>query len=100
MAGPPPSTSAGFFPLDEVKRGLKGTAWTVFEGTGPEPMDVEILGVLRGSRGPGRDLILARLDGAKPEYNGGVAGVGGRPGDVGGELLGGLALQIWVMRLD
>ena len=42
--GPPPST-AGVFPLSEVQRGMKATAWTVFAGTRPEPMDVEILGV-------------------------------------------------------
>ena len=42
------------------------TAWTVFTGTKPEPMQVEILGVLRGARGPGQDMILAQLRGAKP----------------------------------
>jgi len=65
-AGSPPPSSVGVFPLSQVHRGLRGTAWTVFEGTVPEPMDVEILGVLRGERGPGRDLILARLHGTKP----------------------------------
>ena len=91
--GPPPS-SVGFFPLSQVKRGLKGTAWTVFEGTVPEPMEVEILGVLRGSRGPGRDLILARLHGAKPEYTGVVAGMSGSPVYVEGKLLGALSYRI------
>src|SRR4051812_15881124 len=33
-------------PLDEVKLGMRGVAYTVFEGTKPEPMEVEILGVL------------------------------------------------------
>ncbi len=94
---PPPSSppsNAGFFPLNQVKRGLKGTAWTVFEGTVPEPMEVEILGVLRGSRGPGRDLILARLHGAKPEYTGVVAGMSGSPVYVEGKLLGALSYRI------
>ncbi len=54
LGGPPPS-SVGVFPLSQVHRGLMGTAWTVFEGTTPEPMDVEILGVLRGARGPRKD---------------------------------------------
>src|SRR5208337_438186 len=53
-AGPPPS-NGGFYPLSQVHRGLVGTAWTVFEGAKPEPMEVEILGVLRGARGPGHD---------------------------------------------
>ena len=91
--GPPPS-SVGVFPLNQVRRGLKGTAWTVFEGTVPEPMDVEILGVLHGARGPHRDLILARLHGDKPEYTGVVAGMSGSPVYVDGKLLGALSYRI------
>jgi hypothetical protein len=92
-AGPPPS-SGGFFPLDEVRKGLKATAWTVFEGNRPESMDVEILGVLRGARGPGHDMILAQLHGAKPEYTGVVAGMSGSPVYVGNRLLGALSYRI------
>ncbi len=92
-AGPPPS-GGGFFPLNEVHRGLKATAWTVFAGTTPEPMDVEILGVLRGARGPGHDMILAQLHGSKPEYAGVVAGMSGSPVYVGDKLLGSLSYRI------
>jgi hypothetical protein len=92
---PPPSTG-GFFPLSQVHRGLKATAWTVFEGTKPEPMQVEILGVLRGARGPGEDLILARLEGPKPEYTGVVEGMSGSPVYVGSKLLGSLSYRIGV----
>jgi len=90
---PPPST-AGVYPLSQVRRGLRGTAWTVFEGTKPEPMEVEILGVLRGARGPGKDMILARLHGEKPEYTGVVAGMSGSPVYVDGKLLGSLSYKI------
>ena len=93
LAAPPPSTG-GVFPLAEVHRGLMATAWTVFEGTQPEPMQVEILGVLRNARGPGRDLILARLKGAKPEYTGVVAGMSGSPVYVGNRLMGALSYRI------
>jgi SpoIVB peptidase S55 len=93
MQGPPPS-NVGVFPLNQVHRGLKGTAWTVFEGTVPEAMEVEILGVLHGARGPGRDMILARLHGAKPEYTGVVAGMSGSPVYVDGKLLGSLSYRI------
>ena len=71
-----------------------GTAWTVFEGSKPEPMEVEILGVLRGARGPGHDMILARLRGAKPEYTGVVAGMSGSPVYIGNKLLGSLSYRI------
>ncbi len=92
-AGPPPSTG-GFFPLSDVHRGLMATAWTVFTGTRPEPMQVQILGVLRGARGPGHDMILAQLIGAKPEYTGVVAGMSGSPVYVGNRLLGALSYRI------
>jgi len=93
MAGPPPS-GGGFFPLSEVHAGLKATAWTIFSGNTPEPMDVEILGVLRGARGPGHDMILVQLHGAKPEYTGVVAGMSGSPVYVGTRLLGSLSYRI------
>ena len=91
--GPPPS-SGGFFPLSEVRAGMTATAWTVFRGDAPEPMAVEILGVLRGARGPGHDMILAQLHGAKPEYTGVVAGMSGSPVYVGKRLLGSLSYRI------
>jgi hypothetical protein len=90
--GPP--VSKGFFPLSEVKRGMMATAWTVFTGTKPEPMQVEILGVLRGGRGPGHDMILGQLHGTKPEYTGVVAGMSGSPVYVGDRLLGSLSYRI------
>lgn len=92
-ATPPPS-SGGFFPLREVQPGMRATAWTVFTGTRPEAMDVEILGVLRGARGPGHDMILAQLHGAKPEYTGVVAGMSGSPVYIGNRLLGSLSYRI------
>lgn len=93
QSGPPPSTG-GFFPLSEVHAGLKGTAWTVFTGSKPEPMDVEFLGVLRNARGPGHDLILAQLHGAKPEYTGVVEGMSGSPVYIGSKLVGALSFRI------
>src|SRR5208283_4918383 len=68
--------------------------WTVFEGSTPEPMQVEILGILRGARGPGQDLILARLHGDKPEYTGVVEGMSGSPVYIDGKLAGSLSYRI------
>ncbi len=73
---------------------MTGTAWTVFQGSTPEPMQVEILGVLRGVRGPGQDLILARLHGDKPEYTGVVEGMSGSPVYIDGKLAGSLSYRI------
>jgi hypothetical protein len=92
-AGGPPA-NPGFFPLDQIRPGMTGTAWTVFQGSTPEPMQVEILGILRGARGPGQDLILARLHGDKPEYTGVVEGMSGSPVYIDGKLAGSLSYRI------
>ena len=73
---------------------MTATAWTVFSGTKPEPMAVEILGILRGVRGPGHDMILAQLHGSKPEYTGVVAGMSGSPVYIGNKLLGSISFHI------
>jgi hypothetical protein len=91
-AAPPALTK--FFPLKDIHRGLRGTAYTVFEGTQPEAMEVEILGVLHNAIGPHQDMILARLHGAKPEYTGVVAGMSGSPVYIDGKLAGALAFRI------
>ena len=82
------------FPLADVRRGLHGVAYTVFEGVTPEPMEVEILGVLNDAIGPGQDMILARLKGEKPEYTGVVAGMSGSPVYIDGRLVGALSYRI------
>lgn len=89
---PPPTTK--FYPLNEVHRGQQGVAYTVFEGTQPEAMGIRILGVLHNAIGPGEDMILARLEGAKPDYTGVVAGMSGSPVYIDGKLVGALAYRI------
>jgi hypothetical protein len=98
LTGPP--KNPGVFPLSQVRRGLIGTAWTVFEGNTPEPMQVEILGILRGARGPGQDMILAQLHGAKPEYTGVVEGMSGSPVYIDGKLVGSLSYRIGMFTKD
>jgi hypothetical protein len=95
MALPPAAPAVTkVLPLAEVKRGMKGVAYTVFEGVNPEPMPVEILGVLRDALGPGQDMILARLHGEKPEYTGVVAGMSGSPVYIDGRLVGAISYRI------
>src|SRR5271163_4300440 len=92
----PPSApkETRIFPLSEVRRGQWGVAYTVFEGVTPEPMQVEILGVLKNALGPGQDMILSRLHGTKPEYTGVVAGMSGSPVYIDGRLVGALSYRI------
>ncbi len=87
-------TKIQIMPVDQVKTGMHGVAYTVFEGVKPEPIDVEILGVLRNMAGPKSDVILARLHGAKVEYTGVVAGMSGSPVYIDGKLVGAIAYRI------
>ena len=88
------SLNAPLMNVDQVRPGMKGVAYTVFQGTRPEAMEVEILGVLRNVNGPKSNVILVRLRGEKPEYTGVVAGMSGSPVYVDGKLLGALAFRI------
>ncbi len=81
-------------PVSQIHAGMHGVAYTVFEGTKVEPMEVEILGVLKDANGPKNDMILVRLQGKKPEYTGVVAGMSGSPVYVDGKLVGAIAFRI------
>jgi len=80
--------------VDQIHTGMRGVAYTVFEGVKPEPMEVEVLGVLRNMNGPKGDLILIRLHGTKVEYTGVVAGMSGSPVYLDGKLAGALSFRI------
>jgi hypothetical protein len=81
-------------PISQIHAGMHGVAYTVFQGTKPESMDVEVLGVLTNANGPKGDVILVRLGGAKAEYTGVVAGMSGSPVYLDGKLAGALAFRI------
>ena len=81
-------------PESEVRAGMHGVAYTVFEGVKPESVDVEILGILRDLAGPKSDVILARLHGPKVEYTGVIAGMSGSPVYIDGKLVGAIAYRI------
>ena len=88
------SATVPVMPEDQLKAGMRGVAYTVFEGVKPEPIEVEILGVLRNMAGPKSDVILARLHGTKVEYTGVVAGMSGSPVYIEGKLVGAIAYRI------
>src|SRR5947208_4566544 len=81
-------------PLSQIHAGMRGVAYTVFQGTKPEAMDVEVLGILKNANGPKGDIILVRLGGAKAEYTGVVAGMSGSPVYINGKLAGAVAFRI------
>ena len=87
-------TSQVTIPIPDIHTGMRGVAYTVFQGVKPEPMDVEVLGVLHNVNGPKGDIILVRLHGPKVEYTGVVAGMSGSPVYLDGKLAGALAFRI------
>src|ERR1700722_20167116 len=89
-----PTPAQPTIPVDQIHAGMRGVAYTVFEGIKPESMDVEVLGVLRNVNGPKGDMILVRLHGTKVEYTGVVAGMSGSPVYFDGKLAGALAFRI------
>src|ERR1051326_1503028 len=80
--------------VDDVRPGMKGVGYTVFEGTKPEPMGVTVLVVLRNLNGPKSDVWLVRLEGEKAQFTGVVAGMSGSPVYIDGKLLGAIAYRI------
>lgn len=79
-----------FFPLSEVRPGLRGTGKTVFSGDRVEEFSVEILGVLENA-GPKQSIVLARLSGGPLDKAGVLQGMSGSPVYIDGKLLGAVA---------
>jgi hypothetical protein len=88
------ATKVPTIPVSQIHTGMRGVAYTVFEGVKPEPMDVEVLGILHNVNGPKGNVILVRLHGQKVEYTGVVAGMSGSPVYLDGKLAGALAFRI------
>jgi hypothetical protein len=83
----------------EVKAGMQGVAWTVFQGTEPEAVPIEIIGPWKNAWGPGQDVILAKMGGKAARTN--VAGgMSGSPVYIDGKLIGAVALRISVFSPD
>ena len=90
---PPRAGKVGIFKTSELKPGMKGTAWTVFSGSTPEPIPVEILGLWKNAWGPRQDIILARL-GGKAKITNVAGGMSGSPVYIDGRLVGAVALRL------
>lgn len=82
-----------FFPLEDIRPGMKGTALTVFSGSQPEEFGVEVLGVLPGFPAPRQSAIIVKLSGANAERTGVFAGMSGSPVYIDGRLVGAIAFS-------
>ena len=88
-----PALDSRFFPLEDLRPGMKAVAYTVFSGTVPEEFGVEILGVLPGFPAPRQNAIIARLSGANAQRTGVFGGMSGSPVYIDGRLVGAIAFS-------
>jgi hypothetical protein len=99
MSTPPKAGPVELFPETALKPGMKGVAWTVFQGSKPEPVPVEIIGLWENAWGPKQDIIVAKLSGQAQRTN--VAGgMSGSPVYIDGKLVGAISLRLSVFSPD
>jgi hypothetical protein len=99
QAGAPASKEQGqeqgpkteFFPIEQVKPGMRAIGYTVFSGSEPRKFDLEILGVLKGFPNPQQNAVLSRLLGDELNHTGVFQGMSGSPVYIDGKLLGAVA---------
>jgi hypothetical protein len=84
-------SAQNFFPVKDVRPGMKGIGRTVFQGERIEEFQVEILGVLE-NLAPLQTIVLARLSGGPLAQTGVLQGMSGSPVYIDGKLLGAVAL--------
>src|SRR5271155_1293498 len=95
----PKSGKVEIFKESDLKPGMQGYAWTVLSGSEPEPIPVEIVGVLKNQWGPHQDIILGKMGGKAIRTN--VAGgFSGSPVYIDGKLVGAVALRFSVFSPD
>lgn len=80
-----------FFPLDQIKPGMRAVGYTVFVGSEPKKFELEILGVLKGFPNPQQSAVLSRLLGDEMNHMGVFQGMSGSPVYIDGKLLGAVA---------
>jgi hypothetical protein len=95
----PKSGKVEIFKEADLKPGMQGYAWTVLSGSEPEPIPVEIVGILKNQWGPHQDIILGKMGGKAIRTN--VAGgFSGSPVYIEGKLVGAVALRFSVFSPD
>lgn len=96
---PPTAGKVEIMKSSELKAGMKATAWTVFQGTKPEAVPVEIIGLWKNAWGPSQDIILAKM-GGKAKITNVAGGMSGSPVYIDGKLIGAVALRLSVFSPD
>jgi hypothetical protein len=98
-AQPPKAGKVDIMPSAQLKPGMKATAWTVFEGTVPEAVPIEIVGLWKNAWGPKQDIIIGKM-GGKAQRTNVAGGMSGSPVYIDGKLIGAVALRLSVFSPD
>jgi hypothetical protein len=96
---PPKAGPVQIMKSSELKPGMTGTAWTVFTGTEPEAVPIEIIGLWKNAWGPKQDVIIAKM-GGKAQRTNVAGGMSGSPVYIDGKLIGAVALRLSVFSPD
>jgi len=96
---PPKAGPVQIMKSSELKPGMTGTAWTVFSGTEPEAVPIEIIGLWKNAWGPKQDVIVAKM-GGKAQRTNVAGGMSGSPVYIDGKLIGAVALRLSVFSPD
>ncbi len=99
MTVPPKAGKVDLYPEKDLKPGMQAVAWTVFQGSKPEPVPVEIVGIWENAWGPKQDIIIGKMGGKAIRTN--VAGgMSGSPVYIDGKLVGAISLRLSVFSPD
>ena len=95
----PKAGKVDLFPENQLHPGMKAVAWTVFQGTKPEPIPIEIVGIWENGWGPQQDIIIGKMTG-KAERTNVAGGMSGSPVYIDGKLVGAVSLRLSVFSPD
>src|SRR4051812_22147587 len=99
MTTPPTAGKVELYPENALRPGMQAVAWTVFQGSKPEPVPVEIVGIWQNAWGPKQDIIVGKMTGKASRTN--VAGgMSGSPVYIDGKLVGAISLRLSVFSPD
>jgi hypothetical protein len=99
MTEPPKAGKVELFPEEALKPGMQAVAWTVFQGSKPEAVPVEIVGIWQNAWGPKQDIVIGKMGGKAIRTN--VAGgMSGSPVYIDGKLVGAISLRLSVFSPD
>jgi hypothetical protein len=99
MTEAPKAGKVDLFPESSLKPGMHAVAWTTFQGTAPEAVPIEIIGIWENAWGPKQDIIIGKM-GGKAQRTNVAGGMSGSPVYIDGKLVGAVSLRLSVFSPD